>query len=69
MLLYFAGSAVNRVQVVLSEFGVNLFCFVQVRTVCRYGFLGYNRACVCRCEKRPPYGTPVGIDVVKMFEL
>ena len=37
LLLYSAGSGVNRVQVVLSGFSVRLFCFVQVKTLCRYG--------------------------------
>ena len=31
LLLYSAGSGVNRVQVVLSEFSVRLFCFVQAK--------------------------------------
>ena len=30
-------SGVNRVQVVLSGLSVTLFCFVQVKTLCRYG--------------------------------
>ena len=53
LLLYSAGSGVNRVQVVVSGFSVRLFCFVQVKTLCRYGcmyFLGCTRACVCRCD-------------------
>ena len=37
LLLYSAGSGVNRVQVVLSGFSVRLFCFVQAKTFCRYG--------------------------------
>ena len=37
LLLYSAGSGVNRVQVVLSGFSVRLFCFVQAKTLCRYG--------------------------------
>ena len=37
MDLYFAGSVVNRVQVVLSGFSVRLFCFVQAKALCRYG--------------------------------
>ena len=37
LLLYFARSGVNRVQVVLSVFSVRLFCFVQANTFCRYG--------------------------------
>ena len=50
LLLYSAGSGVNRVQVVLSGFSVILFCFVQAKTFCRYGcmyILGCTRACVC----------------------
>ena len=37
LLSYSAGSGVNRVQVVLSGFSVKLFCFVQAKTLCRYG--------------------------------
>ena len=37
LLLYSAGSCVNRVQVVLSGFSMRLFCFVQANTLCRYG--------------------------------
>ena len=37
LLLYYAGSGVNRVQVVLSGFSVRLFCFVQAIFLCRYG--------------------------------
>ena len=37
LLLYYAGSGVNRVQVVSSVFSVRLFCFVQVKNVCRHG--------------------------------
>ena len=36
LLLYSAGSGVNRMQVVLPGFSVSLFCFVQAKT-CRYG--------------------------------
>ena len=52
LLLYSAGSGVNRVQVVLSGFSVRLFCFVQVKTLFRYGCMdfGCTRACVCRCD-------------------
>ena len=32
LLLYSAGSAVNRVQVLLSGFSMRLFCFVQAKT-------------------------------------
>ena len=37
LLLYSAGSRVNRVQVVLSGFNVRLFCFDQAKTLCMYG--------------------------------
>ena len=37
LLVYSAGSGVNRVQVVLSGFNKRLFCFVQAKTLCRYG--------------------------------
>ena len=37
LLLYSAGSGVNRVQVVLSGFSVTLFCFVHAKSLCRYG--------------------------------
>ena len=36
LLFYSAGSGVNIVQVVLSGFSVEIFCFVQEKT-CRYG--------------------------------
>ena len=37
LLFYFAGSGVNRVQVVLSGFSVRLLCFDQAKTVCMCG--------------------------------
>ena len=37
LLVYSAGSGVNRVQIVLSGFSMRLFCFVQAKTLCRYG--------------------------------
>ena len=37
LLVYSAGSGVNRVQVVLSGFNMRLFCFVQAKTFCTYG--------------------------------
>ena len=49
LLLYSAGSAVNRVQVVLSGFNVRLFCFVQAKTVCRYGCMYFLAALVLVC--------------------
>ena len=48
-LLYYAGSGVNRVQVVLSGFSVGLFCFVQVKTLCRYGRMYFLSALVLVC--------------------
>ena len=33
LLVYFAGSVVNRVQVVLSGFSVRLLSFVQAKTI------------------------------------
>ena len=43
LLVYSAGSGVNRVQVVLSGFSMRLFCFVQAKTFCMYDVYG----CVC----------------------
>ena len=37
LLLYYAGSGVNRVQVGLSGFSVRLFWFGQAKPLCRYG--------------------------------
>ena len=36
LLVYSAGSGVNRVQVVFSGFSKRLFCIVQAKTLCRY---------------------------------
>ena len=49
LLLYSAGSEVNRVQVVLSGFSVRLFCFVQAKTLCRYGCMHFFSALVLVC--------------------
>ena len=46
LLVYSAGSGVNRVQVVLSEFSKRLFCFVQAKTLCRYGCMYFLAALV-----------------------
>ena len=50
-LVYSAGPGVNRVQVVLSGFSMILFCFVQTKTLCRYGckyfFAALVLVCVC----------------------
>ena len=45
-LLYSAGSGINIVQVVLSGFSVILFCFVQSKTLCRYGCMYFLAALV-----------------------
>ena len=49
LLVYSAGSGVNRVQVVLSEFGKRWFCFVQAKTVGRYGCMYFLAALVLVC--------------------
>ena len=36
LFLYYTGSGVNRVPVVLSGFSVRLLCFVQATTLCMY---------------------------------
>ena len=49
LLLYSAGSGVNTVQVVLSGFSVRLFCFVQAKTLCRYGCMYFLAALMLVC--------------------
>ena len=49
LLVYSAGSGVNRVQVVLSGFSKRLFCFVQTKTLCRYGCMCFLAAFVLVC--------------------
>ena len=49
LLLYSAGSGVNRVAVVLSWFSVRLFWFVQAKTLCRYGCMYFLVALVLVC--------------------
>ena len=49
LLLCSAGSGVNRVQVVLSGFSARLFCFVQAKTICRYGCMHFLAAFVLVC--------------------
>ena len=49
LLLYSAGSGVNRVQVVLSGFSMRLFCFVQTKTLCMYGCMYFLAALVLVC--------------------
>ena len=49
LLVYSAMSGVNRVQVVLSGFSKRLFCFVQAKTLCRYGCMYFLAALVLVC--------------------
>ena len=49
LLVYSGGSFVNRVQVVLSGFSMRLICFVQAKTVCRYGCIYFLSALVLVC--------------------
>ena len=49
MLVEDAGSGVNGVQVVLSGFSKRLFCFVQTKTLCRYGCMYFLAALVLVC--------------------
>ena len=49
LLVYSAGSGVNRVHVVLSGFSMRLFCFVQANTFCRYGCIYLLAALMLVC--------------------
>ena len=49
LLLYSAGSGVNRVQVVLSGFGVRLLCFVKTKTSYGYGCMYLLDALLLLC--------------------
>ena len=49
LLIYSAGSGVNRVQVVLSGFSMRFFCCVQAKTVCTYGCMYFLAAVVLVC--------------------
>ena len=49
LLLYSTGSGLNRVQAVLSAFSVILFCFVQAKTLCMYGYIYFLDALVLVC--------------------
>ena len=49
LLVYSAGTVVNRVQVVLSGFSMRLFCFVQAKTLCMYGCKYFLAALVLEC--------------------
>ena len=48
LLVYSAGSGVNRVQVVLSG-NKRLFCFVQAKTLWRYGCMYFLAALILVC--------------------
>ena len=47
LLVYSAGSGVNRVQVVLSGFSKWLFCFVQAKTLCRVVCISWLHSYLC----------------------
>ena len=47
--LILCSSVVNRVQVVLSEFSMRLFCFVQAKTLCMHGCMYFLAALVLVC--------------------
>ena len=49
LLVYYAGSGVNRVQVVLFRFSMRLFCFVQEKTLYMYGCIYFWAALVHVC--------------------
>ena len=49
LLLYSAGSGVNRVQVVLSGFSERLFCFVHATNLCRNGCMYSLAVLVLMC--------------------
>ena len=47
LLIYSAGSGVNRVQVVLSGFSKRLFCVVQTNMLCRYDCISWLHSYLC----------------------
>ena len=49
VLVYSAGSGVNRMQVVLSGFNMRLYCFVQAKSLCGYGCIYFLVALVLVC--------------------
>ena len=49
LLVYSAGSGVNRVQVDLSGFSKRLSCFVRAKTFCRYGCMYFLAALILVC--------------------
>ena len=49
LLVYSTGSGVKRVQIVLSKFSKKLFCFIQTKTLCKYGCMYFLAALVHVC--------------------
>ena len=49
LLLYSAGSGVNRVQSCFVWIYCRTFCFVQEKTLCRYGCMCFFAALVLVC--------------------
>ena len=49
LLVYSAWSGVNKVQIVLSGCSMKVFCFVQAKTLCRYGCMYFLAALVIVC--------------------
>ena len=49
LLVYSAGSGVNRVQVFFSGFSKSVFCFGQAKTLCRYGCMYFLAALILVC--------------------
>ena len=49
LLVYSAGSGVNRVQVVFSGFSMRLFCLSRQKTFYRYGCIYFLAALVLVC--------------------
>ena len=47
LLIYSAGSEVNRVQVVLYGFSVRLYCFIQAKTLYWYSCISFLHSCLC----------------------
>ena len=48
LLVYSAGSVVNRVQIVLSGFSMRLFCLVQAKTsVGMVAYVSWLHSCLC----------------------
>ena len=48
LLVYIAGSGVDRLQVALSGFNVRLLCFVQTKlSVCMVVCISWMHSCLC----------------------